>query len=358
MRVEYLVQRPHLRHYAELAVEFVSRSLKSRVLDALELIFVFDSRGVYEEMASLVRRFCEAVGEEPCNCEKLWGTIIEWYTSNESRWYSFGAHALLDNGRGAILWILRDTDTPSVDSDSLTLFHEVAHHMVLCRGLDTAEQVLDALATDSGFAVVFDELNEMLIQPVPKGPLAKIEREKLEELIENSKATFTYEGLQIAAIYVSVNYFLLLNTRPYLYPSRFESLSELYAVITGPIFNCHALAAYIWNTLSNLETFRVSVRLADAVNAAMRAFKGDVSEEEAVAMPNFTATLHSIFVESVRATPKELYLSEPDRYSPVLYGVIWDDVREMGFPALDTRTARLDIERAPLYEPYARLIGA
>jgi hypothetical protein len=354
MRVEYLVQKPHLRRYAELATEFVSRALRSSVLDTLELIVVFDRKSTHEEMASLVRRFCEEVGIVPEKCEEVWSNIIEWHTSDESKWISFGVHALLGNGRGAVLWILRDTRTPSVDSDSLVLFHEIAHHMMLSRGLDTTEQILHALATDSGFAVIFEEIDEMLRQPVPKSPRAKIESKKLKELIEKSKDTFTYEGLQIASIYMSVNYFFLLNTWPYPYPSKFKSLSELYAVTVGPIFDCYVLAAYIWDTINKLKTFRASDRLVSAVDAALNAF----SEEKDVSMPSFTAALHSIFVESVRETPKELYLSEPERYSPILYGVIWDDVRKMGFPALDTLTARLDIERAPLYEPYARLVGA
>jgi hypothetical protein len=358
MRVEYLVQSPHLRRYAELAVEFVSRVLRDSVLNALEYIVVIERRGTYEEIGSLVKRFCEMIGIEPVNCNEMWSVIVEWLTSDDSRLYSFGVHTSLGGGRGAILWILRDTDVPSVDSESFALFHEVSHHMVLHRGRDIAEQVLDALATNSGFAAVFEELDEMRKQPVPKRlkRLANIEREKLNELIESSLSTFIYEGLQVAAQYMAVNYFMLLNTRPYPYPARFKQLSEFYTVSMWPIFICYVLASHIWHNVIHMRVYRATDRLMTAVETAMKAFKGDVSEEKAVAMPNFTTLLHSIFMESVRVTPKELYLSEPERYSPILYGVIWDDIRKMGFPALDTLVARLDIERAPLYKPYAKLI--
>jgi hypothetical protein len=350
MRVEYLVQSPHLRRYAELAVEFISRVLRSDVLNALGAVVVIDERTTESDTIDAVRKACQIVNVSEYGCPYL--EVKKWYDLGAARLHSFGIYLYVRVEKPVIMWVLRNTKAPTVCGESYVLFHEVGHFMV--RTLGAVEPVMMALAEDSMFGIVVEELRALvhLLPYHATEPLLAIsEKEELKELVRFLGLMFVWAADEAVADYIATNYFVLLNTYPYPYPARLAKLSKLG-------IRCHTAYTALCDTAERIDgvvkvkKYRLNPRFAKAIGHMTSTF----CKMEQVRMPRFVELAHNIFTSCVAVTPKELYLSEPERYSPILYGVIWDDVREMGFPALDTLVARLDIERAPLYEPYAKLI--
>jgi len=340
MRVEYLIQKPHLRRYAELVVEFVTRVLRSDVLNTLGGVVVVDERGSEGETVDAVLKACQMVGVSEFWCPV--SMVKYWQESGDSLRYSFGSLILRGVEKPVIMWVIRNTDTPIIGSDGYTLFHEFSHFMMYMHGL--LESMATVLAEDSMFGIIIEELVNLMHSS------SSLEKDVLKELIRVLKLAFVQGSDEVAADYIASNYFVLLNTHPYPYPARLAKLSRLgICMFYWPIL-CEAVERV--KTMIEVKGYRISPRFAEAIERAISAF----CKMEQVKMPRFVELLHSIFMESVRITPKELYLQEPERYSPIFYGIDWDAARGMGFPALDTLVAHLDIERKPLYEPYIKLL--
>jgi hypothetical protein len=340
VRVEYFVRAPGARGFAELAIEFASRSLRSDVVGSLSYLAVIEKPAAVDELRQLVRRVCSEAGGDEKVCSLTEKAVAGWAESSDSERFSHGTY--LTNQR-AIIWVLRPAEALDF-RDSYALFHELGYHMVFVR--DAMEQVVTTLGEETRFFNVLDAVEEVASRP-PRGwrreelvrelgseaaveKLWERERQAVAKFVENCWLAFVYCANQMAAMTIAVNYFMLLNTQPYTYPNRFALLPK---PLSDATYNCSEIIYKLASGLRRLKTIEEILFLERAAGW----FSSLDWEKETEPLPKFSQLMHSIFTSCVAVMPKEVYLSNPQRYGPLFAGLDWDWVREKEIPALDTK---------------------
>jgi len=347
MRIEYFVETPETRKFAELAIDFVTRVVKRDVLNRLTGIAVIETLETYEDTEKVIADACKAINAPPLGCKGVISDIYRVFNLYGPYEMHYGAHlpGRVERMSPAIIWVLPRGATPNAH-DSYVLFHELAHHMVYAYDENvvfTETWIADALAADVGFDRLLESLHSLKEKPltVPgRGAIAEeltklrtLENRELESLIEDVSKLFIEFVNEATATTIGVNYFLLLNTRPFLRPIMFSYL-RLFGIATdSPFKACIDLVGVIKDIVADLRSYPkndIKSIIAEADDVINRFFSNN--------MIRFATVVHSIFESCVTTMPKNVYLQEPDRYAPLFIGLDWNIVMNtLGLPVMDKR---------------------
>jgi len=308
LRVFVTISDPELRGFAELAIEFVRGVYRPEVLGELEGVFLTsaDPRdlGESEKLAEEIlgkTEHARAAEAYRLIRDKL---VLGAYYQPKGRW----------RRRFAIAVLLR------ADHRSFcTLAHELAHHVTLPR----MDELLKAFRED---VPEIDELIEAVCERV-----AVLGAEEQAERLGDRAGEFVRE---YAADYVAVNYFLLLNTRPVMDEA---TAKKVWLVVeagrVGDLFSHPRwLADALDDLLISVYEWRLpkdfTDRLADKVSAALTKVRGQPD------LPRFRAAVHSVLEGAVLRWPKEVYMSDPEKYEPLFKDLDREALRRMRVPTL------------------------
>jgi len=296
---EYVItiSDPALRGFAETALDFIKSVYRDRVLG--ELAYVFVSSKSERDLDELKR----AVGAKlPEDGDRLVQVASPPMVSGI---YSHEAGAVLIKlGSGGV-------------HDFWTVAHEFAHHAIY----DGRPRLLGALIND------VPELDAIVRALFPV-----IEETRVVRAVEGlGEASFTF-AQELATEYATANYFVLLNASPAVSGRDIMWLRLLpgFATLDIP-------SRYLDRALDRLETalhgkglptglVRRCLGLIKAVRGKVRDYKTELAE--------FRATLHSIMRGKVKRWPKEVYLSNPEKYEILFEGLDREWMREEGVPMM------------------------
>jgi hypothetical protein len=347
MRIEYFVETPETRKFAELAIDFVTRVVKREALNKLAGIAVVEARKTYEDTEKVVMEACKAIDAPPIGCQGTRSDIYKVFSELEPENRRYGAYlpGRVEGRPPVIIWMLPRRATPNAH-DSYVLFHEIGHHMIYAYYDDaefTERWIADALAGDIGFVKLLNDLysleEEPLIVPgrgIIAEELVKLRAREIQELekrIRDVVMAFIYLVNEVAATTIGANYFLLLNTQPYPRPIMFGYLHIFDIGTNEPFKALIDLIGVIKYIVLSFNTFPKSAvnRIVSEIDAIIDRF---LSSE----MGRFVIAVHNVFESCITTMPKNVYMQEPDKYAPLFIGLDWSIIMSLiGLPVMDKR---------------------
>jgi len=333
---------PGARRFAELAIEFVSKALSADSRARLRYIVVVEKPQSIDELRDRLSIACDIIEVDKFTCEMMAIETSEWVSSGNWRIASYGMY--VGGPQRAIIWILRPAEHLSY-ADSFVLYHELGHFIIISTGNEIS--VAEALNDDTGFYQFLDTIKSLVKQPLSEDTkkilaeligsetrVEKLREKEASKLISSviiAEYSFGMCAHELAATTIGANYFLLLNTQPYTYPNRF-------ALLPPPINYSHTACN---DMINKLRADLLSLKTFDTLSYAVRLTKYSrtwfyaVGDEKAVGeLPRFSQVVHKAFVSATEAMPKQVYLSNPDRYAPLFRGIDWDFIKSLGIPVM------------------------
>jgi hypothetical protein len=290
-----IISDPELRRFAETALEFIKYVYRDEVLADLDFVFV----------SSTKRR----------DLDRMWEEAKRLLPPKEVSLAIEGVEDVVLFGVGGPMGVCH-TDRPKVIAvalergrceDFYVLAHEFAHHVA-----DTyMSELCVALSRDDVPAIGY--LAELL---------SKTEEEELLKFAgEVVRAVQEY-----APDYVVCNYFLLMNTSLVMDWGRLRDVDPFDDTI-------RRVGWYLTRAHLNLKEALMSKKApADVVREVDRLGREMLKAAEEFRFPSLDSALHSAVSSKVRRWPKDVYLSDPDRYRPLLEGLPVDKIRWRGVP--------------------------
>jgi len=273
---------------ARIAIDMLDAVFRDEALAGLRYVVVFDVDHLGE-----LERFVERVAGPESKLAKM---IRErWELLFADGWYARDLGMLLCKA----FWGFRTL---------YALAHEFAHHV-----LRPYEERLvssfreDLPAVDS----VIRELAGLV------GTVGWAER-WLKEVGDYA----VHMASELAADYVAINYFLLLNTSPRADPME---VAEAFPYM---LFG----SAQYW--ASEVESVAKEVEWLGKKELA-KALRGLEGEIMRCRYPRTREVVHSAFAASIRRWPKEVYLSDPRKYETLFEGIDREELRRKGIPVME-----------------------
>jgi hypothetical protein len=287
-------KKPELRRFAQLMIEFVERVFKDDVLADLDYVVLFsthmDDRWEAYRMAKRTE-----LAETP-----LIGLLKELAK------FPITAKGIYYGERGCrtvICMISGEAD------DTYALAHEMAHHALF----DHKHRLVRSFRRD------LPEVDELVSKAV------YLRSEYIDGMVRAAD--------ELAVNYVVFNHFYCMNTRPA--TSLGQLLSEVGVARYHVDDVIHMLEDWASDVRGLAEKYRAMPLVAIEYRNYLKLIEGAIRRVKSLTdLPNLIKTSHSVFAGSVKRWPKDVYLSDPERYGALFTKVISAHRRELVFDGL------------------------
>jgi len=292
----------------------VSMSLKSDVLNSLNHLIVIENPKDTNALWATIRDACYMTRLDEMECTEI-GVEAQLWASRDADKFAFGAYL---HRQRIIVWGIRATETPKF-VDSYDLFHAIAYHMIFTN--NAVEKVAEALGNDTLLFKLLEDIKKVASKPPSEPEIKELmkeldvgreeaimrfwneDKQTVISSINRFMPTFVRCALLMAGMTIAVNYFMLLNTQPYIYPNKFSVLPPPLSNATN---RCYEAVYDLLSSFTQLKT--IGYRLPANLEEYAEVFRSAYIEFMDVPLKTFSQVVHNIFVSSIARTPKEVYL--------------------------------------------------
>jgi len=305
---EYIVSisDPNIRKTYDLSIEFINKVYKKNFLDTIDYVIVTtpSEKDTFETHEKTKRL---GLSETVVSLDVFIARCIAY-----SGHIGYGAYIPKglppDYSPHTIVFICCERG----DVFMLTLFaHEFVHQLF----------ELNKKKFLKGF---FDTELAEIIPIIDLFPPDVIERVR-DQLVEH----FMWKFDEFVADYITYNYFLLLNTKPLLDHRVILRMGDLLPYKGNYFTLFYAGASDFIKTLWDVayETKIVFSRKED-INMLRKIRRKFEYIDELTDLKKFRSYLHEIFKENIVMMPRDVYLSDPERYKPIYTDAKWDEMKK------------------------------
>jgi len=314
-----IIGTPHNVATAEFAYEFLKSTLKESVFDKFIMIVVdIENELVKSSIKDVAVRIATRLGM---------ASSTEFVKQVESVLRSMHLVAVINVPRtDKVAVIVNPKSTISIPEFLLRLLVRMGRYIASTKYI-FADMLATSLAEDTNFGRVIDEIDATANR-------LSSARQTLKRILANYVARFVDKAVMAGSAVLAINYFLLLNTKP------FPKVVKMCGAVEARI---REVCPYI--TAVNLLVNGLRGDIYDAedvplderqrlVNFIKNTYKELTPEIE---LPRFANAVHTFYTSIIAKHPKDAYEENPEKFKWLREETdyIWDYVRAVGVPVMD-----------------------
>jgi len=310
MMVRMYIDDAEMKRLAQKALNFVTATLQESFINNIYAVFVFD------------RQHVDQVVSEARNIDEYTANAIKQFYSKEIG----GKYVHSDR---KVVAVVIDRDEPNFE-----IIRRLAHEF----GHAITENSMDEI-----YWAFLDDVDNFDRAMYHARMWAKVYNDKeLEDVVHRVAGNLMWRVLwQIAAEYISLNYYILLNTSPRLSIGRIMELMRTK----------HTVYWYLFGVMNHIieidmcEKFSCELNYAIDVSKLPPAIKNEIQSlivdtDVALWKGKYPLTrtveaIHKAYIRVVRKMPKDVFIENRSEYEELIKGIDINRLRVDGVPFMD-----------------------
>jgi hypothetical protein len=313
-----IVGSPRNVAIAEFAYEFLKSTLKESVFNKFIMIVVdIEDEVAKSPISDVALKIATRLGM---------ASSTEFVKQVESVLRTMHLVAVIDVPKLGIAAVIVNPKATTIPGFLLRLLVRMGRYIASTKYV-LADMLSTSLAEDTNFGRVIDEIDAT----ADRLPSA---RKTLKRIITNYVARFVDKAVMVGSAVLAINYFILLNTKPFpkvvkMCEALERHILEVCPYITAVNLLVNGLRGDIYDATDVPLDERQRL-----VNFIKNTYKELTPEIE---LPRFANAAHTFYTSIVARHPKDVYEDNPEKFKWLREETdyIWDYVRAVGVPVMD-----------------------